>query len=139
MTVPFLDLAAIHAPLEARIRAAIDGVLTSQRYILGGEVTAFEREIAAYLGVEHAVGVSSGSDALVVALLALGIGAGDEVITTPWTFVATGEAIARIGGGIDYYVTERIAVEVMTNYVLTTGSVTGLDYVNVVFGGNFRW
>jgi dTDP-4-amino-4,6-dideoxygalactose transaminase len=95
--VPFLDLAAQNAPLRAAIRAAMDRVVESNHFINGPEVTAFEREIAAAIGVDHAIGVSSGTDALVVSLMALGIGHGDEVITTPFTFFATAGSIARVG------------------------------------------
>lgn len=98
-TVPksFLDLKAQYLPIKEEIDAAIARVLDSQHFILGEEVAAFEREIAAFLGVPHAIACASGSDALYLALLASGIGKGDEVITTPFTFVATAGSIARTG------------------------------------------
>ncbi len=96
-SVPFFDLALQNAALTNEIRSAMERVVSSQRFILGEEVAAFEREIASYLGVRHAIGVSSGTDALTVALSALGIGPGDEVITTPYTFFATTGAILRVG------------------------------------------
>ncbi|MET0792957.1 MAG: DegT/DnrJ/EryC1/StrS family aminotransferase, partial [Polyangiaceae bacterium] len=96
-SIPFFDGQAQTAALLPEIRAAMDRVLLSQRFILGEEVAAFEREIASYLGVRHAIGVSSGTDALTVALTALGVGPGDEVITTPYTFFATTGAILRVG------------------------------------------
>jgi dTDP-4-amino-4,6-dideoxygalactose transaminase len=97
VAVPFVDLAALHDPIRPALRAAIDRVVSEDRYILGPEVEAFETEVADYLGVEHAIGVSSGTDALIVALMALDVGPGDEVITSPYTFFATGGAIARLG------------------------------------------
>ncbi len=97
MPVPFVDLAAIHAPIRAELLAAIASVIERDAYILGAEVDAFEREIAAWLHLPHAIGVSSGTDALLAALMALDVGPGDEVITTPFTFFATAGAIARLG------------------------------------------
>ncbi|MEI9939939.1 MAG: DegT/DnrJ/EryC1/StrS family aminotransferase [Pseudomonadota bacterium] len=95
--VPFFDSAAQTSELMDEIRPAMERVIKSQRFILGEEVAAFEREIAAYVGVKHAIGVSSGTDALTIALSAFGIGQGDEVITTPYTFFATTGAILRVG------------------------------------------
>ena len=92
-----LDLAAQHFPLRDALRAAFERVLAKQRYILGDEVAAFEREVAAACGLPHAVAVSSGSDALVAMLMASGIGPGDEVVTTPYSFFASTEAIVRVG------------------------------------------
>ncbi|HVB57579.1 MAG TPA: DegT/DnrJ/EryC1/StrS family aminotransferase, partial [Candidatus Acidoferrales bacterium] len=94
---PFLDLKAQFSEIREETFAAITGVLESQHFILGPEVEAFEREISAHTGVRFAIGCASGSDALLLALLALEVRPGDEVITTPFTFVATAGAIARIG------------------------------------------
>src|SRR5262245_49988005 len=93
----FLDLKAQFDPIRAEITQAIQSVLESQQFILGKEVERLEQEMVAFLAVSHAVGCASGSDALYLALCALEIGSGDEVITTPFTFVATAGAIARTG------------------------------------------
>jgi dTDP-4-amino-4,6-dideoxygalactose transaminase len=95
--IPLVDVRAQHDHLLPRVRAAIDGVLESGTFILGPNVAAFEREAAAYLGTRDAIGVANGTDALVLVLDALGIGAGDEVICPAFTFYATAEAIARRG------------------------------------------
>jgi len=98
MKVPMLDLVAEHAPYRGELIAAFERVLDSGRFVLGPEVEAFEREIAAWIGVPHAIGVSNGSDALLLALQAVGVGPGDEVICPTYTFFATAGAIARLGG-----------------------------------------
>ena len=95
--VPLLDLAAQYAPIREEILAAIARVCDSQQFILGAEVAALERELSAFLGVGHAVAVSSGSDALLVAMMALGVGPGDEIITSTFSFFATAGCVARLG------------------------------------------
>ena len=97
MTVPMLDLKAQFRQIDGGVRSALERVLASQQFVLGEEVTALEREISAYLGGVEAVGVASGTDALLLSLMALEIGEGDEVITTPYTFFATASAIHRAG------------------------------------------
>lgn len=97
MKVPFLDLKAQYATIQAEICEAIDGVCESQRFILGPEVQALEEEIAMFCGARFAVGVSSGTDALLAALMSIGVGAGDEVLTTAYSFFATAGVIARLG------------------------------------------
>lgn len=95
--IPILDLKAQLAQYRDAALAAITRVVDSQSLILGAEVKAFEADLAAYMGLEHAVGVSSGTDALLVALMALGVGPGDEVLTTPFSFFATAGVVARLG------------------------------------------
>jgi dTDP-4-amino-4,6-dideoxygalactose transaminase len=97
MNVPLVDLKAQYNSLKEEIDEAIHRVVRSGQFILGPEVKAFEDEIAAYCGTKYAVGVASGTDALHLALLACGIKAGDEVITSPFTFIATAESIAKCG------------------------------------------
>ena len=95
--IPLVDVKAQYAPLIPELEERFSAVLQSGRFIFGPEVEAFEREAAAYLGVPHAIGVANGTDALVLALDALDIGHGDEVICPSFTFYATAEAIARVG------------------------------------------
>jgi dTDP-4-amino-4,6-dideoxygalactose transaminase len=95
--VPLLDVKAQNAPLREAILAAVARVVDAGAFILGPEVEAFEKELAVMLGARRAVGLSSGTDALLVALMALGVRAGDEVVTTPFSFYATVGCIARLG------------------------------------------
>ncbi len=95
--IPFIDLPAQYAALAAEVRTAIDEVLASQAFVLGPTVARFEEALARYLGAAAVVGVGSGTDALYLALRALDVGPGDAVATTPFSFVATATAIARVG------------------------------------------
>jgi dTDP-4-amino-4,6-dideoxygalactose transaminase len=97
LRVPLLDLEPIHQPIREHLRQAILSVLDSNRFIGGPEVERFEREAAAYCGASFAVGVSSGTDALIVSLMALGVGKGDEVIVPSFTFFSTAGSVQRVG------------------------------------------
>jgi len=96
-TIPILDLTRQYERFASDYQQAAIDVLASGRYILGPNVTAFETEVAQFLGVKHAIGCANGTDALYLSMLALGIGAGDEVITTPFTYIATSESMLRAG------------------------------------------
>lgn len=97
MAVPLLDVNAQNLPLENELTAAFQRVLRTGQFIMGPDVPAFEAEIAAMVGVKHAIGVSSGTDAILLALMALGIGPGDEVLCPTFTFFATAGCVARVG------------------------------------------
>jgi dTDP-3-amino-3,4,6-trideoxy-alpha-D-glucose transaminase len=97
VSVPLFDTSTPLVPLRAQLRAAIERVLDSERYILGPEVAAFEQEFAAYCGAAHAVGVANGTDAITIALRAMGVGPGDEVVVPSFTFYASAEAIPPTG------------------------------------------
>src|SRR3954470_17023664 len=97
MAVPLLDLNAQNLALEAELKAAFERVLRSGQFILGAESVVFEKEIAQFIGVKHALGVSSGTDAILLALMALEIKSGDEIICPSYTFFATAGCVARSG------------------------------------------
>jgi len=97
MNIPLINLKAQFTPLRAEMLSSLERILDSQQFVLGPEVKALEEEVARYSNVKHAIGCASGSDALLLALMALDVKADDEVITVPFTFFATGGAIARLG------------------------------------------
>jgi dTDP-4-amino-4,6-dideoxygalactose transaminase len=97
MNVPLIDLQSQYALLRDELRQRVERVMDSQRFVLGDEVRRLEASITEYVRANHAIACASGSDALLLALMALDVGSGDEVITTPFTFFATGAAIARLG------------------------------------------
>jgi len=97
MKAPLLDLEPVHTPIRDELRQAVLRVLDSNQYIGGPELETFEREICAYCGVKHAAGVSSGTDALLISLMALNIGPGDEVIVPSYTFFSTAGSVSRLG------------------------------------------
>jgi dTDP-4-amino-4,6-dideoxygalactose transaminase len=97
MKVPLLDLQAQYVTIKEEILSAVEGILESQRFVLGDQVALLEKEIAQFCGASHAIGVASGTDALLLSLKALGVGPGDAVVTVPFTFFATAGAIVNLG------------------------------------------
>ncbi|WP_315068211.1 DegT/DnrJ/EryC1/StrS family aminotransferase [uncultured Clostridium sp.] len=97
MNIPLVDLKAQYKEIEKEVVEAVSRVLSSASYIMGSEVLKFEKEFAEYIGVKHAISVGNGTDALVIALMACGVGEDDEVITTPFTFFSTAESISFVG------------------------------------------
>src|SRR5277367_4431949 len=97
MSVPLFDTSTPLVPLRERLRGAIDAVLDSERFILGPQVTAFEREFSAYCGATHGIGVANGTEAITIALRAMGVGPGDDVVVPSFTFYASAEAIPATG------------------------------------------
>jgi UDP-2-acetamido-2-deoxy-ribo-hexuluronate aminotransferase len=97
MTIPFIDLKTQYKALQPEIQRRINQVLEHGQYIMGPEVKELEEKLSAYTGVKHCITVASGTEALLISLMALGIGRGDEIITTPFTFVATAEVIVLLG------------------------------------------
>ena len=97
MAIPFIDLKAQYQALKPQVQERIDAVLSHGQYILGPEVAELEEKLCSFTGAKHCITVASGTDALLVSLMALGIGPGDEVITTPFTFVATAEVVVLVG------------------------------------------
>ena len=116
MPLPFVDLQAQHRSIRGEMETAIQRVLDSGRFVGGPEVEGFEEEFARYLGVKHAMGVGNGTDALQLALKAAGVGQGDEVITSPFTFTATAEAIVHVGA-------RPVFVDVDDTYTLDVSQV----------------
>jgi dTDP-4-amino-4,6-dideoxygalactose transaminase len=140
--VPLLDLKAQFAQIRAEVMPAIDQVCASQHFILGEQVRALEEEVARYCRASSGVGVSSGTDALLLALMALNIGAGDEVITTPFTFFATAGTIARTGArpvfcDIDPE-TYNLSASAVQSFIDDHCAVQGGQVINRATGGRIR-
>lgn len=141
-TVPLLDLKAQFADIRAEVMPIIEQVCASQQFILGEHVRALEEEVARYTGSAFGVGVSSGTDALLLAVMALNIGAGDEVITSPFTFFATAGTVARVAArpifcDIDP-ITYNLSPEAVQSFIDRNGVVRDGDLFNRTTGGRIR-
>ena len=146
MDIPFIDLKTQYKKYETQINKKVLEVMSSTQFILGPQVDELERQLASFTGSKYAIGCSSGTDALLVALLALGIKAGDEVITTPFTFIATAEIISLIGAipvfvdicKSDYNINHELIEEKITNKtkvimpVSLYGQTSNMDEINKV-------
>ncbi len=142
ITVPLLDLKAQFAQIRAEVMPLIEGVCASQQFILGEHVRQFEAEAARYCGAAASVGVSSGTDALLLALMALEIGPGDEVITSPFTFFATAGTIARSGArplfcDIDP-LTYNLSPAAVGEFLAGHARLRGGEWINRTTGGRIR-
>ena len=140
--VPLLDLKAQYAQIRADVMPIIEEVCASQRFILGEHVLALEAEVAAYCASAAGVGVSSGTDALLLALMALGVGAGDEIITSPFTFFATAGTIARLGArpvfcDIDP-VSFNLSPQAVSDFIDQHCRVQGSQLLNRATGGRIK-
>jgi len=140
--VPLLDLKAQYAQIRAEVMPIIEEVCASQRFILGEHVLALEAEVAAYCASAAGVGVSSGTDALLLALMALGVGAGDEIITSPFTFFATAGTIARLGArpvfcDIDP-VSFNLSPRAVADFIDQHCRVQGKQLLNRATGGHIK-
>src|SRR5271156_2803346 len=141
-TVPLLDLKAQFAQIRAEVMPIIEQVCASQRFILGDHVLGLEAEVARYCASSAGIGVSSGTDALLLALMALGVGAGDEIITTPFTFFATAGTIARLGARPGFCdidpVSFNLSPEAVAEFLNRHCSVQGGQLLNRATGGRIK-
>jgi dTDP-4-amino-4,6-dideoxygalactose transaminase len=140
--VPLLDLKAQYAQISAEVMPVIEQVCASQRFILGEHVLALEAEVANYCAAAEGIGVSSGTDALLLALMALGVGVGDEIITSPFTFFATAGTIARLGArpvfcDIDP-VSFNLSPQAVADFIDRHCSLQGGQLINRVTGGRIK-
>jgi dTDP-4-amino-4,6-dideoxygalactose transaminase len=140
--VPLLDLKAQYAQIRAEVLPVIEEVCATQRFILGEHVLALEAEVAAYCGSSAGIGVSSGTDALLLALMALGVGPGDEIITSPFTFFATAGTIARLGArplfcDIDP-LSFNLSSQAVAEFIDRHCSVQGGHLINRATGGRIK-
>jgi dTDP-4-amino-4,6-dideoxygalactose transaminase len=140
--VPLLDLKAQFAQIRAEVMPVIEQVCASQRFILGEHVLALEAEVARYCAAADGIGVSSGTDALLLALMALGVGVGDEIITTPFTFFATAGTIARLGARPVFCDIDPVSFNILPGavreFVERQCTVQGGQLINRATGGRIK-